>query len=51
MNTIGEYPIVLIPMIGVPLTGAIHIMAIDSLWRRWRAERRPQNFRQATATG
>lgn len=36
MENIATFPIALIPLFGVPLTGASSIMAIDALLRQWR---------------
>jgi hypothetical protein len=34
MNTIATYPVALIPLFGVPISGVSHIMALDLLARR-----------------
>ena len=39
MENIATFPIALIPLFGVPLTGAISVMAIDALVRQWQAHR------------
>ncbi len=36
MWNITTYPVILIPLLGVPISGAMHVMALDIAWKRRR---------------
>ena len=36
MSNIAAYPVVLIPLLGVPVSGAMHVMALDIAWNQFR---------------
>lgn len=38
MANLISYPVILIPLVGVPLSGALHVMALDISWRSFRKE-------------
>ena len=38
MANLISYPVILIPLVGVPLSGALHVMALDISWRCFRKE-------------
>jgi hypothetical protein len=42
MRNITAYRVILIPLLGVPFSGAMHVMAIDIAWKRYRTERRKE---------
>jgi len=38
MSNITAYPLVLIPLLGVPVSGAMHVMALNIAWKQLRKE-------------
>jgi hypothetical protein len=38
MSNITAYPVVLIPLLGVPVSGAMHVMALDIAWNQFRTK-------------
>ena len=38
MSNITAYPVVLIPLLGVPVSGAMHVMALDIAWKQLRGK-------------
>ena len=50
MENIAGHPIVLIPLFGVPVTGAFHIMTLHRLLRKQASEQRRSAFEKPAAT-
>jgi hypothetical protein len=47
MWNLTTYPVILIPLLGVPISGAMHVMALDIAWKRRRQKDESAGLRRA----